>query len=248
MFDPFSNLVEEKSFPINATAPFYVKTSFHVFFALFVLGILVLFSISILRSIRIRSVTRAKIAMDLHDESGTILTRLLLLSKKEKFEVKEKELLQSGLKEALYSFRTYLDSISNKSHSLQDLSDDLKEFVTSACSAGGIQFNFKMDFDRNYRLDRELYRDVKLSVYEIVSNCLKHSNATLISLNLQAENKTIFMNITDDGICDLSHLESQKGNGIRNISKRAQRNKGFVKHFIQEGQTGLTTEIQLPIL
>jgi signal transduction histidine kinase len=186
--------------------------------------------------------------MDLHDESGTILTRLLLLSKKEKFEAKEKALLQSGLKEALYSFRTYLDSISNKKHSLQDLSDDLKEFITSACSDAGIQFNFKMDFDRNYKLNRELYRDVKLSVYEILSNCFKHSKSELISVVFRADNKMLFIQVSDDGVCDLANLEAQKGNGIRNISKRAQRNNGYVRHFIQEGQTGLTTEIQLPIL
>jgi len=248
MFNPFSNLVEEKSFPILATAPFYVKTSFHVFLTLFILVILILFGLNILRSMRIRSVTKAKIAMDLHDESGTILTRLLLLSKKEKFEAKEKALLQSGLKEALYSFRTYLDSISNKNHSLQDLSDDLKEFITYACSDAGIQFNLKMDFERNYKLNRELYRDVKLSVYEIISNCLKHSNANLISVVFRVENKLLFIQVGDNGVCDLTNLEVQKGNGIRNISKRAQRNNGYVRHFIQEGQTGLTTEIQLPIL
>ena len=248
MFDPFSNLVEEKSFPIVATAPFYVKTSFHVFLTLFILALLILFGLNILHSVRIRSVTKAKIAMDLHDESGTILTRLLLLSKKEKFEAKEKALLQSGLKEALYSFRTYLDSISNKKHSLQDLSDDLKEFITSACSDAGIQFNLKMDFDRNYKLNRELYRDVKLSVYEILSNCFKHSKADLISVVFRADNKMLFIQVSDDGLCALTNLEAQKGNGIRNISKRAQRNNGYVRHFIQEGQTGLTTEIQLPIL
>lgn len=248
MFNPFSNLVEEKSFPIVATAPFYVKTSFHVFLTLFILAILIMFGLSVLRSVRIRSVTKAKIAMDLHDESGTILTRLLLLSKKEKFEAKEKALLQSGLKEALYSFRTYLDSISNKNHSLQDLSDDLKEFITSACSDAGIQFNLKIDFERNYKLNRELYRDVKLSVYEIISNCLKHSNANLISVAFRVENKLLFIQVGDNGVCDLTNLEVQKGNGIRNISKRAQRNNGYVRHFIQDGQTGLTTEIQLPIL
>ena len=248
MFDPFRNLVEEKSFQIVATAPFYVKTSFHVLLAIFILVIIMMLLFYISRSYRIRAATKAKIAMDLHDESGTILTRLLLLSKKEKFEAKEKELIQSGLKEALYSFRTYLDSISNKSHSLQDLSDDMKEFIASACSDAGIQFNFKMDFDRNYEINRELYRDVKLSVYEIVTNCLKHSNADLISVVFRAENKMLFIQGSDNGVCDLTNLEAQKGNGIRNILKRALRNKGYVRHFIQEGQTGLTTEIQLPIL
>jgi signal transduction histidine kinase len=247
MFDPFSNLVEEKSFPIIATAPFYVKTRFHVFFALFVLLILGLFGFSVLQSVRIRSATKAKIAMDLHDESVTILTRLLLISKKSKFEAKEREQLQNGLKEALYSFRTYLDSISNKNHSLRDLSDDLKEFITSACADVGIQFKFKMDFEKNYKINRELYRDVKLSVYEIVSNCLKHSQANSISIECKSENKFLTLIISDNGTCDLSLLDTQKGNGIRNIRNRANRNNGFVRHYVRDGETGLTTEIQFPI-
>ena len=247
MFDPFRNLVEEKSFPIVATAPFYVKTEFHIF--LIVIGLLTIAGIaySTLRAVRVRAVTKAKIAMDLHDESGTILTRLLLISKKSKFEAKEREQIQNGLKEALYSFRTYLDSISNKNHSLRDLSDDLKEFITSACADGGIQFKFKMDFEKNYRINRELYRDVKLSVYEIVSNCLKHSNASSISIECLSESKVLTLVISDNGTCDLSLLGTQKGNGIRNIRNRANRNNGFVRHYVKEGETGLTTEIQLPI-
>jgi len=248
MFDPFRNLVEEKSFPIVATAPFYVKTSFHIFFAALLIGILVLFWINFIQSLRIRAATKAKIAMDLHDESGTILTRLLLISKKAKFEDKEKEQIQKGLAEALYSFRTYLDSISNKKHSLIDLSDDLKEFLASACSDAGMKFNFKMNMYRNYRLNRELYRDIKLSVYEIVTNIMKHAHANNISLECKAENKILTLSITDNGNCVLSDLGNQKGNGIRNIANRAKRNKGVVRHYIKEGETGLTTEIQLPIV
>jgi two-component sensor histidine kinase len=247
MFNPFSNLVEEKSFPIVATAPFYVKTEFHIF--LIVIGLLTIAGIaySILRAIRVRAVTKAKIAMDLHDESGTILTRLLLISKKSKFEAKEREQIQNGLKEALYSFRTYLDSISNKNHSLRDLSDDLKEFITSACADGGIQFKFKMNFEKNYRINRELYRDVKLSVYEILSNCLKHSNASSITIECTSENKVLTLIISENGTCDLSLLDTQKGNGIRNIRNRANRNNGFVRHYVRDRETGLTTEIQFPI-
>ena len=247
MFDPFGNRVEEKSFPILATSPFYVKTSFHVFIAIFIFVIIIMLLFYISWSYRIRAATKAKIAMDLHDESGTILTRLLLISKKSKFEAKEKEQIQNGLKEALYSFRTYLDSISNKSHTLQDLSDDLKEFIASSCSDGDLKFKFRIDFDRNYRLDRELFRDLKLSVYEIMTNCLKHSQATSISIECKSVNKLLTLTISDNGICDLSSLGTQKGNGIRNITNRAKRNNGFVRHCVKEGETGLTTEIQLPI-
>ena len=247
MFDPFRNLVEEKSFPIVATAPFYVKTSFHIFFAALLIGILVLFWINFVQSLNIRAATKAKIAMDLHDESGTILTRLLLISKKAKFEDKEKEQIQNGLKEGLYSFRTYLDSISNKKHSIHDLADDLKEFTTSACADAGIQLNIKIVLEKNQRINRELYRDVKLSVYEIVTNCFKHSNATALSIDFTSENKFLKLIITDNGTCDIHELATQKGNGIRNITNRAKRNNGSVRHTVQNGQTGLTTEIQLPI-
>ena len=248
MFDPFRNLVEEKSFPIIATAPFYMKAGYQIFFVLCFLAIVILFGLNILRSQNIRAITKAKIAMDLHDESGTILTRLLLVSKKEKFELREKEIIQSGLKEALFSFRTYLDSISTKSHSLQDLSDDLKEFIASACADGGIQFKFKMNFEKKHSINRELYRDVKLSVYEILSNCLKHSKASSIEIVCKSENKLLTLILSDNGTCDLSALATQRGNGIRNITNRAKRNNGYVRHYIKEGETGLTTEIRLPIV
>ena len=123
----------------------------------------------------------------------------------------------------------------------------MKEFVNAACGDGGIQFKFKMDFEKNYRINRELYRDVKLSVYEIVTNCLKHSQANSITVECKSKNKILTLIISDNGTCDLSLLGTQKGNGIRNITNRAKRNNGFVRHYVKEGETGLTTEIQLPI-
>lgn len=247
MFDPFGMLVLEKSFPIDATVPFYLWTSFYILSSLFVLAMFIILAFNILNSMRIRTITKAKIAMDLHDESGTILTRLLLISKKAKIQDKEKEQIQNGLKEALYSFRTYLDSITNKKHSIQDLADDLKEFTTSACADVNIQLKIKIVLEKNRRINRELYRDVKLSVYEIITNCFKHSNATALSIDFTSDNKTLKLIITDNGTCDLSLLGTQQGNGIRNITNRAKRNNGFFRHYVKEGETGLTTEIQLPI-
>jgi len=247
MFDPFGSLVQEKSFPIVALAPFYKKTSFYISLGIILLGIIVLLWYYVLRSYRIRMATKRKIAMDLHDESGTILTRLLILSKKQKFEAKEKEQIQQGLAEALYIFRTYLDSISDENDWVQNLSDDLNEFITSACTDAHIQFTFKVILDRNYKLKRELYRDIKLSVYEIVTNVLKHANADTLSVEFTAEKQILTLSITDNGTCNLSDLATQKGNGIRNISNRAKRNKGTIIHCIKDGETGLTTKIQIPI-
>ena len=185
--------------------------------------------------------------MDLHDESGTILTRLLLLSKREKLEVKEKEHLQNGLTEALYNFRTYLDSISREKHTWLDLTDELQEFIHAACTDTEITATVTMDFDKNYLLQGELFRDIKLSVYEIVTNALKHSKADKLSLHFKARDKKINIKISDNGMCEILELDAHKGNGIRNIKKRISRNKGDFSYFILEGMAGLTIEINIPI-
>ena len=247
MFNPFSQLVSEESFQLHAKAPFYVQTGFYILIIVFIILLSFLFILFFNRSIKIKSETKTKIAMDLHDESGTILTRLLLLSKREKLEVKEKEHLQNGLTEALYNFRTYLDSISREKHTWLDLTDELQEFIHAACTDTEITASATMDFDKNYLLQGELFRDLKLSVYEIVTNALKHSKADKLSLHFKARDKKINIKISDNGMCEILELDAHKGNGIRNIKKRISRNKGNFSYSILEGMTGLTIEINIPI-
>ena len=247
MYNPFGQLVEEKSFPLYVSAPFYVKTSFYVLLFFIILVLVILFILYFFRSLRIKAKTQSKIAMDLHDESGTILTRLLLISKRKKFDESEIERLQIGLKEALYSFRTYLDSISRKKYALRDLNDELQEFVQSSCEQAQIQVKFDSATDKNYVLRGELFRDIKLSIYEIVTNCIKHSGADQLTLNFVAKNKTLQIQISDNGVCNLHELEVFKGNGIRNIRKRISRNRGRYSYYIAKGSQGLTIEIHLPL-
>ena len=247
MYNPFGQRIDEKSFPLSVLAPFYVKTSF--FILIFCLVILLSFLVVIyfFRSLHIKAKTRAKIAMDLHDESGTILTRLLMMSKRKNFNEFEMERLQIGLKEALYSFRTYLDSLSRQKYALNDLNDELREFVLSTCEPVNIEVKFQVETDKNYWLRVELFRDIKLSIYEIVTNCIKHSQADQLSLKFIAKNKVLYIQITDNGNCNINELELLKGNGIRNIRKRVNRNKGRYTYYIAKESQGLTIEIKLPL-
>ena len=247
MYNPFGQFVQEKSYNISANTPVFYKTGFlSVVFFLVVL-FWILFVYFFIRSLRIKAETKSRIAMDLHDESGTILTRLLLLSKRENIQEKEKEQLQSGLKEALYNFRTYIDSISRENHSLNDLTDELKDFVTIACSDVNIQVDFKTKSDSDYSMKGELFRDIKLSIYEIVTNCIKHAQADQIYIKFLAIDNRLNILVSDTGFCDIADLESYKGNGIRNIKKRIERNKGNVNYYVLDGESGLNIEISLPL-
>ncbi len=247
MYNPFGQLVKEKSFQLLAQVPLYEKTEF--LFVVLILFILlgILFIRYFLRSIRIKSETRAQIAMDLHDESGTILTRLLLLSKRESFDSHEKERLHEGIKEALFSFRTYLDSITRKKHSIHSLSDELKEFIVMACTGTTIIPEMNIQLEQNYIIKSEVFRDIKLIIYESVTNSIKHSNATQLLVDMIIKNKTLHIVISDSGQCEKVNLELNKGNGIDNIKKRVMRNKGTLSIYVAEGHTGLTIDIKIPL-
>lgn len=247
MFNPFGQLVEEKSIKVFACVPFYAKSSFLWLIISLLVAMSVLTVLYFIRSIRIKEETKSKIAMDLHDESGTILTRLFILVNREKFEDHEKDVLKSGLKEALYSFRTYLDSISKTKCAWLDLSDELKEFVSKSCLNAEIEPKVYMHADKDYQLKGELARDIKLLVYEIVTNSIKHANAKQLTLNCSLKKNQFRMIVSDSGKCDLAELEVFKGNGIRNLKKRISRNNGRLMYYIPKGETGLTVEVFLPL-
>jgi signal transduction histidine kinase len=247
MYNPFGQLVKEKSFTLLATVPFYKNSVFSISIVSLVLVFCILFMLYFRRSINIKTETKAKIAMDLHDESGTILTRLLLITKKEKMEAINKEQVQNGLKELSYSLRTYVDSISNKKHTFQELIDDIKEFTNYTCSFSGITPIININFDNNHILKDDLYRDIKLTIYEIINNSLKHSNADKISLLFVLKKRKLEIIVSDNGKCNISDLNTMKGNGIRNIKRRITRNNGKISYFIPKGKSGLTIEINLTI-
>ena len=247
MFNPFGEIVQEKQIPLIANVPFYITTTFYVIIILLIIILSALFIKFIIRTIKIEAETKAKIAMDLHDESGTILTRLLMLTRREKFEDKEKEHLQNGLKEVLFNFRTYLNSISRTKLTLIDLFDELRDFTNSYCRQAGIDVEFINHYDKNVRINNELFKDLKLAIYEIVTNCIKHSNADKICLSFNAKGNNLDIVVTDTGNCDINNLERNKGNGIRNTKKRISRNKGTISYSNVEGANGLMIKIKIPI-
>ena len=247
MYNPFSQIVQEKQINISANIPFHFKTSFYLSLIFLIVIISVLFVRFIFLSKKKQMAIKTKIAMDLHDESGTILTRLLMISRKEKFEAKDKENIQNGLKEALFSFRTYIHSISKTKMSLHDFFDELNDFVNLICNQSKIEVVFKNYYDKNIEINSELYKDLKLSIYEIVTNCVKHSNADKISFLFIVKGKTLDITITDTGLVNITNLEGNHGNGIRNIKKRIYRNNGECSFSKTEGANGLTIKIKIPL-
>lgn len=247
MTNPFSKMSSEKTYVISALIPFYQNTVFLISLLLIITLLAIISYLSLKRSMVIETETKSRIAMDLHDETGTILTRLsLLLSKKKNIE-NEKEQMSEGLKEALFSMRAFMNSLTNFHLTVQDLEDELKEFITKQLQSTTIESKIETPKTKNYVLKNELYRDIKLCVYEILNNSIKHSKCSIFEIKINVDHNQLIIELKDNGCVDDINQLKQQGNGIRNIKKRTKRNNGTCDLKVLKGTTGLCIELKFPI-
>jgi signal transduction histidine kinase len=242
MYDNFGNLIAEKKVMINAIVSFYYKTSFYVF----LIVILILFggttAFSVYRARKTEAVVKDRIAMDLHDEVGTVLTRMLMTTHSKKEVVQQNTELKQGITEALFSIRTSIHALSGTKTHLEDLIDDTLEFLKKEFSNSNIAYQFNhTKVIPNQLLKPELFRDCKLILFEATANALKYSNATKVTVNFKIDTELV-INISDDGILTDVNSIYNKGNGIGNIIKRTERNSGTHRFYCNSPQ-GLTIEL-----
>ncbi len=242
LYDEFGNLSDQKQLLITAQVPFYYRNSFYI-----VLAILILFfGIGISHYIRKARNTEAKvkeqIAMDLHDEVGTVLTRMLLTENSNKETDSQLNILKSGISEALFSIRTSIASLAKNKNSLENLIIDFKEFVSKELSNSTIEGKVMHPREiPDVFLKPELYRDCKLILFEALTNTIKYADANFFYIDISIDSK-LRITFTDDG--KLKNIQSiyNKGNGIGNIIKRTERNMGLYKFRVAE-PSGLKIEL-----
>lgn len=242
MLSPFGQKLTQKKFEIWAKLPFYKQPEF-------ILAVLVLLLISALlalyyvrQNLKIEMDTKSRIAMDLHDEAGTILTRALFFANKKNYQI---EKIQDNLQEALYSIRAFMDSLSRKSFDLNELQDDIREFFRKTHDKN-IEQHIQIDIQENRFISAELYRDIKLCIFEMVTNSMKHANAKQIWFKMSTEGALLSLIFEDDGIFDQHRDLDYKGHGLYNLEKRSKRNKGTIQ-FSQRDPNGLNISMEFLI-
>jgi signal transduction histidine kinase len=176
--------------------------------------------------------------MDLHDEVGTALTRALFYSRKAKDQV-----LTNLIENSLNSLRAYIYSMSNKKVKLFELIDDLQEMLNFISIDTDIEVNFKYSELKNETISSILYRDLKLSFYEIIANNQKHSHCSKFDVHFILEKSILKINFTDNGVLNNIDVLFKNSNGIDNIYKRVKRHKGEVNYSINPVGSGLCIDI-----
>lgn len=189
---------------------------------------------------------RSKVARDLHDDMGSTLSTINILSSMAKSKINEDAVKTHEylIKISEYSERMMdaMDdivwSIKPSNDSMQKITARMREFATNVLEAKEIDFDFIVDENVNeVKLDMEARRDFFLVFKEAVNNAAKYSNADKVLIQLTMQDKKLQLAVKDDG--EGFDPAEADGNGLGNMNKRADNLNGkvIIKSIIGEGTT-----------
>jgi hypothetical protein len=242
-FDEYGAVSEMTPLSINAYVSFYKSNLF--LWALILFGItgFALYAFANYRSKLMQKITKENIAMDLHDEVGTMLTRVLYLMKLESKETK----MVSYLSDALFSLRVYINTMNKSYFKIEQLLDELNELAVNILGEEMVNIKITNNQQYNLEINSDLFRDIKLCIYEVLNNIQKHAAASEVNLDFTIEESIFNIRIIDNGCYSIALQKQSNGNGIENIKKRVARNQGIVTFEQNALATGLQVSISIPL-
>ena len=172
---------------------------------------------------------RSRVARDLHDDMGSTLSTINILSTMAKNrlgidKVKTEQYI-SKISDNSQRMMDAMDdivwSIKPDNDSMQKISGRMREFSTNVLEAKNIDLEFRVDESINdVRLNMTARRDFFLFFKEAVNNLAKYSKASKASIHLGLHNKKMVLIIKDNGVgFDIDKVDF--GNGLNNMKKRA---------------------------
>ncbi|HEX2925838.1 MAG TPA: histidine kinase [Ruminiclostridium sp.] len=174
---------------------------------------------------------RNRIAMEIHDNVGHLLSRCLL-QLGALMAINKEENLKESLASIKNTLSQAMDSIRSSVHNLHDESIDLQGQIS------GLVENFKfcpvnLDYDISGTVDKKLKYCFITIVKEALSNIIKHSNASHVTVALIEHPALYQLIIQDNGKVSGYNLEN--GIGLSNISERVKAFNGIINITIENG-------------
>jgi two-component system sensor histidine kinase UhpB len=174
---------------------------------------------------------RLRVSRDLHDDIGSTLSsiNLLSLTARKRMEEKDEKKLAASLEKIGERTQTTLDNMNDiiwnikpGNDSLADVLARMREYAGTVLEAKGIFYSIEFpDNHSEIALPLGLKNNMFLIFKEAVNNLAKYSACKEATISLTFENGKINMTIEDNGIGFETNKDS-KGNGLNNIKRRAE--------------------------
>ncbi len=174
---------------------------------------------------------RARIAQDLHDELGSMLTRLSLLGgllhadkdNPEQVAAHAGKISQSA-DQTVRALEEIVWAVRPGSDSLQSLVEYLAHFANELFAEGAIRCRLDLPAEVPARtLPPEVRHNIFLIAKEALTNALKHAGGSVVMVQVKTDGQHFEMVIADDGKgFDVNATTNGQRNGLGNMKRRAE--------------------------
>ncbi len=200
---------------------------------------------------------RTRIATDLHDDIGSSLSQIAILSEVVRQKVGD-TVATEPLKLIAEVSREMVDSMSdivwainpNKDH-LSDLVKRIRRFAGDVLEAKEIKYHLHIpQITHDSHLGTDIRREIYLIFKECINNLVKHSEATVAEVDIKIEHNWFELIIKDNGKGfdseeKIGSLDSLGGNGLISMRRRAENLGG--EFLIDSKPAGGGTRVTLKI-
>jgi signal transduction histidine kinase len=192
---------------------------------------------------------RNRISADMHDELGSGMTTIRLMSEIAKNKMKdtipvEIEKISNSADDVLNKMNAIIWSMNSRNDTVDNLVSYIRAYSLEYMEGTSIQCRVNTpDFIPRGEISGDKRRNIFLCVKETLNNTLKHSKASSLVIDIQTGDELI-IRIADNGTgIDMQKLR-EFGNGLKNIYRRMESIGGS---FSIENNNGTVTTLKLPV-
>ena len=167
-------------------------------------------------------------AADLHDDIGSTLSSIFLMSEMTSSNDKQSRLaevlkkISENSRDILNSMDDIIWSVNPQDDSLVNLTVRLREYAIPVCESKGIDLTMNIDdITDKTKLGMNERRNIFLITKEAINNAVKHSGCSALSVVFSISGKYIEVTVTDNGHGFDPESPSSR-NGVKNMKRRAQ--------------------------
>ena len=195
---------------------------------------------------------RIRIATDLHDDIGSSLSQIAILS-----EVARRKIENAGLEtagplsdiaavsgELVDSMSDIVWTINPKHDHLSNLEHRMRRFATDVLTGIGLEFRTTAT-QPDLRIGTDIRRQVFLIFKEAVNNVARHSGASLAEVEFSVAQEHLVLEIKDNGT-GFDPSAGCEGNGLISIRKRAS-DLGGTAIFESQPDRGTILTLRVPL-
>ena len=235
------------SLPISIGPPFYKEWWFRILVAVVIIGAMTLGYNYRVSQLLAMERLRLRIAGDLHDDIGSSLSGIALMTDIVRNHIPKESKDYQFLTTANFAARQTTDALRDIVWIINPEHDKPEDIILRMKSAASILLaNMSYSFDHPSKelpaLDMEFRRNLILVYKEILNNIAKHSKAKHVKINVETNGKTFVLSIQDDGVgFDTEEAAKKDGHGLSSLQRRAEKLNGVITIESSPGHGTTTT-------